>query len=230
MRKILDENTRITLAEPLDETIEKEFVTAPSEDDENEVTFTCDITGNEAEQAIKTLQIGNAFKLTLWSQAESEEDIAKDVKDFIEKEYDVTVSNIKIINAVLRRFNEAMENETLPDVALEEPIVVSTEVEPEVSSEVKENAISTMINSGVTTELNSIDDIKSYIATIESEQPEFTEVTEILKTIADEKIIIIGMYNTILDIINPEHAELIKTGEDRATEISDATDPDTDIE
>lgn len=113
------------------------------------------------------------------------------------------------------------EDEILPDVTLDEPATISTETEPEISSEVKDNAISTLINSGITTELNSIDDIKSYIATIEAEQPELTEVIEILKTISDEKTIIIGMYNTILDIIDPEHAELIKTGETKATEISD---------
>lgn len=224
MRKILDENTKITLAEPIDEAIEKKTVANQSEDDENEVVFTCDITGNEAEEALKTITDGNACRVILWSQAESEEDIAKEVKEYIEHEFDVTVNNIKIIDATLKRINEAAEEEVLPDAALEEPIVVSTEVEPEISPEVRENAISTMINTGIAAELASIDDIKSYIATIEAEQPEFSEITEILKTISDEKTIIIGMYNTILDIINPEHAELIKTGEDRANEVSDATE------
>lgn len=221
MINILDKNTKLILAEPIDEAIEKKTVANQSEDDENEIVFTCDITGNEAAEAKKTIADGNAYKVILWSQAESEEDIAEEVKEYIEHEFDVTVNNIKIIDATLKRFNESIEDEILPDVTLDEPTIISTETEPEISPEVKDNAISTLINSGITTELNSIDDIKSYIATIEAEQPELTEVIEILKTISDEKTIIIGMYNTILDIIDPEHAELIKTGETKATEISD---------
>lgn len=111
----------------------------------------------------------------------------------------------------------------LPDAELEEPIVVSTEVEDEVlpeepSEEVIQNAQAGMLSDLMKGHFDLLDAYRSVIATLSTEEDK-EQVVEILNVAMDEESIILGMLTKASELINGKPSELMQQGEDKAEEI-----------
>lgn len=128
------------------------------------------------------------------------------------------------------------EQKALPDAKLDEPIVVSTEIEPESDQEdetadgakdeeadedLKNGAICSTINSFLNEKFNEIDGIKSLIATIGYEFPEGgkDDIVGILNSVLDDCNIHIGVYQKALAELDPESQIAIEKGKDKAEDI-----------
>ena len=114
-----------------------------------------------------------------------------------------------------------MKRETLKEaILLDEPIdelppvaISTTEIEePKVDDSIKENAMSSIIANEISSTYNSIDSIKSIIATISSEMPEREDIVAILNQIIDDKTIHVGMLQKAIDLIDGKTNELIDNG------------------
>ena len=128
------------------------------------------------------------------------------------------------------------EQKALPDAKLDEPIVVSTEIDPEAEQEdetadaakdeeadddMKNSAICYTINSFLNEKFNEIDSIKSLIATIGYEFPEGgkDDIVGILNSVLDDCNIHIGVYQKALAELDPESQIAIEKGKDKAEDI-----------
>ena len=128
------------------------------------------------------------------------------------------------------------EQKALPDAKLDEPIVVSTEIEPEAEQEdetadaakdeeadedLKNGAICSTINSFLNEKFNEIDGIKSLIATIGYEFPEGgkDDIVGILNSVLDDCNIHVGVYQKALAELDPESQIAIEKGKDKAEDI-----------
>lgn len=122
---------------------------------------------------------------------------------------------------------EEDKQEILPAVELQqEPLPLSPApealpVEEKIPEEVKVNAFSSIINSAISREFESIDALNSAISTFMVERPEDLASIEIFKRIIEEKTAHIGMFQAIMGIIDGKAAELVKAGEEKAEEIAE---------
>ena len=124
----------------------------------------------------------------------------------------------------------------LPDADLDEPIVVSTDIDPEAEpkdekddgakdeeadEDLKNGAICSTINSFLNEKFNEIDGIKSLIATIGYEFPEGgkDDIVGILNSVLDDCNIHIGVYQKALAELDPESQIAIEKGKDKAEDI-----------
>jgi bacterioferritin (cytochrome b1) len=98
----------------------------------------------------------------------------------------------------------------------------------EPSEEVKNAALVQMINDSINSEWDSLNKIKSNIATLESEAPEQDEIKEILKTILMEKTIHIGMLTKALSLLDKETQDLMDAGVEKAEAV--ISEPAKDLE
>ena len=98
----------------------------------------------------------------------------------------------------------------------------------EPSEEVKNAALVQMINDSINSEWDSLNKIKSNIATLEAEAPEQDEIKEILKTIQTEKIIHIGMLTKALSLLDKETQDLMDAGVEKAEAV--ISEPAKDLE
>lgn len=128
------------------------------------------------------------------------------------------------------------EQKSLPDAELDEPIVVSTEIDQEsepkdetddgtkddeADEDLKNGAICSTINSFLNEKFNEIDGIKSLIATIGYEFPEGgkDDIVGILNSVLDDCNIHIGVYQKALAELDPESQIAIEKGKDKAEDI-----------
>lgn len=128
------------------------------------------------------------------------------------------------------------EQKSLPDAELDEPIVVSTDIDQESDTEdekddgakdeeadedLKNGAICSTINSFLNEKFNEIDGIKSLIATIGYEFPEGgkDDIVGILNSVLDDCNIHIGVYQKALAELDPESQIAIEKGKDKAEDI-----------
>lgn len=134
------------------------------------------------------------------------------------------------------------EQKSLPDAELDEPIVVSTDIDQEsetkdekddgakdeeADEDLKNGAICSTINSFLNEKFNEIDGIKSLIATIGYEFPEGgkDDIVGILNSVLDDCNIHIGVYQKALAELDPESQIAIEKGKDKAEDIiADAHD------
>ena len=124
----------------------------------------------------------------------------------------------------------------LPDAELDEPLVVSTEIDQEAEpkdekddgakdeeadEDLKNGAICSTINSFLNEKFNEIDGIKSLIATIGYEFPEGgkDDIVGILNSVLDDCNIHIGVYQKALAELDPESQIAIEKGKDKAEDI-----------
>lgn len=124
----------------------------------------------------------------------------------------------------------------LPDAELDEPIVVSTDIDQEsdtkdetddgakdeeADEDLKNGAICSTINSFLNEKFNEIDGIKSLIATIGYEFPEGgkDDIVGILNSVLDDCNIHIGVYQKALAELDPESQIAIEKGKDKADDI-----------
>lgn len=111
------------------------------------------------------------------------------------------------------------EEETLPDVVPEEPIVVSTEAESEVDEVLEENAIVSLINSLLKDEFEAIDGYTSAISTLTIEDKEkYEDAIKVLSDISLEENVHVGQLQEILKLVS-SNAEAIEQGKEEAKEI-----------
>lgn len=102
---------------------------------------------------------------------------------------------------------------------IEEDVYLGDE-EEEVSQEVKDNALESVVNDIIKDEFSLIDKINSAIATFEAEKPEYEEDAKaLLQAIADEKNVHVGMLTKVLELINSKDAQLMNAGIEKAEEI-----------
>lgn len=128
------------------------------------------------------------------------------------------------------------EQKSLPDAELDEPIVVSTDIDQEsdtkdekddgakdeeADEDLKNGAICSTINSFLNEKFNEIDGIKSLIATIGYEFPEGgkDDIVGILNSVLDDCNIHIGVYQKALAELDPESQIAIEKGKDKAEDI-----------
>ena len=128
------------------------------------------------------------------------------------------------------------DTKALPDAELDEPIVVSTEIDQEsepkdgtddgandeeADEDLKNGAICSTINSFLNEKFNEIDGIKSLIATIGYEFPEGgkDDIVGILNSVLDDCNIHIGVYQKALAELDPESQIAIEKGKDKAEDI-----------
>ena len=128
------------------------------------------------------------------------------------------------------------DTKALPDAELDEPIVVSTEIDQEsdtkdetddgtkdeeADDDLKNGAICSTINSFLNEKFNEIDGIKSLIATIGYEFPEGgkDDIVGILNSVLDDCNIHIGVYQKALAELDPESQIEIEKGKDKAEDI-----------
>ena len=124
----------------------------------------------------------------------------------------------------------------LPDAELDEPLVVSTEIDQEAEpkdekddgakdeeadEDLKNGAICSTINSFLNEKFNEIDGIKSLIETIGYEFPEGgkDDIVGILNSVLDDCNIHIGVYQKALAELDPESQIAIEKGKDKAEDI-----------
>ena len=113
-------------------------------------------------------------------------------------------------------------------ILLDEPIeelppvdVTPIEIEePKVDDEIKTNTMSSIIANEITHTYDSIDSIKSIIATISSEMPDREDVIAIMNQLVDDSTIHIGMLQKAMDLIDGKSSELIDTGIESAEIVS----------
>lgn len=116
---------------------------------------------------------------------------------------------------------EEPEDEVLPPAEPSEPIVVSSEpTEEDVLPEIKDNAISGLLTSQLTSIYGDIDNLKSVVTTIALESPEKQDVIDILNSIIDDRTVHIGMLEQALGLVDSKHADLVDTGKETATAIA----------
>lgn len=144
--------------------------------------------------------------------------------------------NTDVNNGVSLIEEDDEDTKALPDAELDEPIVVSTEIEPEAEQEgetadaandveadedLKNGAICSTINSFLNEKFNEIDGIKSLIATIGYEFPEGgkDDIVGILNSVLDDCNIHIGVYQKALAELDPESQIAIEKGKDKAEDI-----------
>lgn len=137
------------------------------------------------------------------------------------------------------------EPKELPDAELDEPIVVSTEIDKEsepkdetddgtkddeADEDLKNGAICSTINSFLNEKFNEIDGIKSLIATIGYEFPEGgkDDIVGILNSVLDDCNIHIGVYQKALAELDPESQIAIEKGKDKAEDIIDDAHGESD--
>ena len=128
------------------------------------------------------------------------------------------------------------DTKALPDAELDEPIVVSTEIDQEsepkdgtddgandeeADEDLKNGAICSTINSFLNEKFNEIDGIKSLIATIGYEFPEGgkDDIVGILNSVLDDCNIHIGVYQKALAELDPESQIAIEKGKGKAEDI-----------
>lgn len=123
---------------------------------------------------------------------------------------------------VVEKEVEVEETEKLPDVELEEPIVVSSEFDnDEVNDVIVKNAESMLISDTIQEEWITVDNYKSVIATLSQNSDNKEEAIALLNQIVDEKTIIIGMLTKVLELIDDKQVELMKQGVEKAEEVLD---------
>lgn len=119
--------------------------------------------------------------------------------------------------------------ETLPDAIPSEPITVSVEDEAN-----KQQMTNDMLVNTLTYELNSVYDnvtaLKGILTTIGMDAPERTDIMDIINSIIDERTIHIGMLQKAIDLIDVNHETLVKTGEEKASDIASETSNDLNKE
>ena len=128
------------------------------------------------------------------------------------------------------------DTKALPDAEMDEPIVVSTEIDQEseqqdktadaakgeeAAADLKNGAICSTINSFLNEKFNEIDGIKSLIATIGYEFPEGgkDDIVGILNSVLDDCNIHVGVYQKALAELDPESQIAIEKGKDKAEDI-----------
>lgn len=111
------------------------------------------------------------------------------------------------------------EEKPLPDVQLEEPPVVVMS-EPKEDKNL-ENGIYLSINNNLTNKFDEIENIKAIINTIDEIGLERNrdEIINVLNQIIDESSTHIGMYQRLLELIDPRTNSIIEQGKDKAEEI-----------
>lgn len=107
--------------------------------------------------------------------------------------------------------------EDIEEITLEKP-----------SEEIKKAALIQMINDTINSEWDSLNRVKSNIATLESEAPEESDIKEILNTILTEKTIHIGMLTKALSLLDEETQDLMDAGVEKAEEV--ISEPAKDLE
>ena len=120
---------------------------------------------------------------------------------------------------VLDESKAVLVEEELPAVEITGPIGVEKDADvPEVTEEDKENAFYGLVSDLLRSKFDEIDQINSIITTITYESGD-EDIVEILKEIADEDSIHLGMYQKVLEIIKPEASKTMDAGVDKAEEI-----------
>lgn len=113
----------------------------------------------------------------------------------------------------------------LPHAEVEIPTIKETPIE-EPSIEIKENAIAGMLGSEVSNAYNSIDSLRSVIATIAAEVPNREDILTILNGIIDNTTLQIGMLQKAIDLIDGKSNDLLSNGND----VAEDAIQDNDIE
>ena len=111
------------------------------------------------------------------------------------------------------------DEKDLPDAVPEEPIVVSSDPTPEIEKEEIDNGTYIMINDLVQKEWESINNIKSIIATLSAEENANQDVIAILESAVDEKTVTVGMLTKASEIINDKQNDLMQQGIEKAEEV-----------
>jgi hypothetical protein len=159
------------------------------------------------------------------------------IKDAKEKDYYIEVTKDKSAGDVRyeiwidpsrrydgspRNINEAVEDDDL--LELEEPI--DEEPTEPVTQEVADNAYLMQINDLIASEYAKIDNVKSIIATFDSEDAiqNNSEVISILNAFIDETTISIGMLTKASELIDSDASSLMQQGIDKAEEVINDVD------
>lgn len=111
------------------------------------------------------------------------------------------------------------DEEVLPAAVPEEPIVVSSDPTPEIEKEEIDNGTYIMINDLVQKEWESINNIKSIIATLSAEENANQDVIAILESAVDEKTITVGMLTKASEIVDDKQSDLMQQGIEKAEEV-----------
>lgn len=111
--------------------------------------------------------------------------------------------------------------DTLPAVEITEPITVTdTEIaQPEVTSEVEEDAFVNLITTEISNNYTAIDSLKSIKVTLDAstlDEDKKASVNKIIEDIIDNRTLEIGMFQTALEQLNPEMSSTIEDGEELA--------------
>jgi hypothetical protein len=127
------------------------------------------------------------------------------------------------------------ENEPLPAVNIETPVVSEKEITPtttqnsidieEPTTEQKQAAIESIINNLISEKFKDTDNIKSIITSVEFAGGN-DEVITILNSLADEATMDVGMLQKALGIISPKTDETIQAGQEKADTILDDVELD----
>lgn len=105
-------------------------------------------------------------------------------------------------------------------ILIEDDVYFGEEEETPVSPEVKENALISVVNDLIKDEFSLIDKINGALATFESEQPENEEeVKTLLRSVADEKNVNIGVLTKVIELLGSKDADLMNAGIEKAEEI-----------
>ena len=93
----------------LNEKIIKKYVTSQNQDDECHVSFNCTVKGDKEdikyfEENVR--QEDGSYYLELWTQAETEDEIINEIANYCFEAWGVTLDKIKIIEAILLRFQD----------------------------------------------------------------------------------------------------------------------------
>ena len=108
--------------------------------------------------------------------------------------------------------------DTLPDVELKEPIVISTE--EEIPEEQVKSSVSNLISSEISGIYDNIANLKGVLLAIQEELPDRQDLTDILNEIIDERTVNIGMLQQMLALLDDKQKDLLDTGEEVASEIA----------
>lgn len=109
-----------------------------------------------------------------------------------------------------------------------EAVIVPEQEEVIIPEDVKKSALVSMLNDTINKEWEALNNINSNIATIKYEDPNLSDVIEILNTLVTEKTIHIGMLTKALSIIDNENQQLMDAGVEKAEEI--ISEPAKDLE
>lgn len=111
------------------------------------------------------------------------------------------------------------DEKDLPDAVPDEPIVVSSDPTSEIEKEEIDNGTYIMINDLVQKEWESINNIKSIIATLSAEENANQDVIAILESAVDEKTVTVGMLTKASEIVNDKQNDLMQKGIEKAEEV-----------